>query len=92
MLNNPSRYMCYFTDASEDRLRRLIERTASRLEKRLEEITGHVQHVDDHVSHVDKGERDIQDLQREEMQRTNIVRSFCFSFVNCIFFYFTLLK
>ncbi|XP_022302544.2 short transient receptor potential channel 7-like [Crassostrea virginica] len=60
-------------DASEDRLRRLIERTASRLEKRLEEITGHVQHVDDHVSHVDKGERDIQDLQREEMQRTNIL-------------------
>lgn len=58
-------------DVTEDRLRRLIERTASRLEKRLDEITGHVQHVDDHVSHVDKGERDIQQLQKEEMQRTN---------------------
>lgn len=66
--------LCLVLDVTEDRLRRLIERTASRLEKRLDEITGHVQHVDDHVSHVDKGERDIQQLQKEEMQRTNTVR------------------
>lgn len=42
----------------------------------MDEIAGHVQHVDDHVSHVDKGERDIQQLQKEEMQRTNTVRRF----------------
>ncbi|XP_062590016.1 short transient receptor potential channel 3-like [Saccostrea cucullata] len=60
-------------DAAEDRIRRLIERIGSRLEKRLDEITGHVQHVDDHVSHVDKGERDIQQMQREEMKRTDLL-------------------
>ncbi|XP_048734236.1 short transient receptor potential channel 7-like isoform X1 [Ostrea edulis] len=60
-------------DASEDRIRRLIERTSSRLDKRLDEITGHVQHVDDHVSHVDQGEKDIQQMQKEEMKMTNLL-------------------
>jgi hypothetical protein len=32
-----------------------------------------VQHVDDHVSHVDQGEKDIQQMQREEMKLTNLV-------------------
>lgn len=62
-------------DASEDRIRRLIERTSSRLDKRLDEITGHVQHVDDHVSHVDQGEKDIQQMQKEEMKMTNLVHN-----------------
>ncbi|OWF44847.1 short transient receptor potential channel 3-like [Mizuhopecten yessoensis] len=57
-------------DAAEDKLRRLIERVASKLDERIDYIQTHLQNVDDNVNNVQKGGMNIQTMQKSEIDLT----------------------
>ncbi|XP_046362043.1 short transient receptor potential channel 3-like isoform X3 [Haliotis rufescens] len=52
-------------DASEDMLRKLIERVTSKIEKKIEELYSRIMNVESNVNNVQEGESDIVKLQQE---------------------------
>ncbi|XP_033724598.1 short transient receptor potential channel 3-like [Pecten maximus] len=57
-------------DAAEDKLRRLIENVASKLDERIDYIDTHLQNVADSVNNVQKGGMNIQTMQKSEIDLT----------------------
>ncbi|KAK3106625.1 hypothetical protein FSP39_023931 [Pinctada imbricata] len=57
-------------NATEDKLRRLIERVSSKTEKRLTELQGQLKGVENHVHNVQKGGNEIKTMQDTEIELT----------------------
>ncbi|XP_060073791.1 short transient receptor potential channel 7-like [Ylistrum balloti] len=57
-------------DAAEDKLRRLIENVANKLDERIDLIEKNLQTVEDNVNNVQKGGMNIQTMQKSEIDLT----------------------
>ena len=64
-------------DATEDKLRRLIELVASKIEGRLDDIENRLNTVDTSIGDVNKGANEIFSLQKTDMGLTEKVGSLC---------------
>ncbi|XP_069112758.1 short transient receptor potential channel 7-like [Argopecten irradians] len=62
-------------DAAEDKLRRLIENVAKKLDERIDYIDSHLQNVSDNVNNVQKGGMNIQTMQKSEIDLTQTLIS-----------------
>ena len=63
----------YLTDATEDKLRRLIELVASKIDTRLDEVDNRLRSLGERVDGVQKGSDDIFNLQKTDMDLTKTV-------------------
>jgi len=62
-------------DAAEDKLRRLIERIARKLEDKMDNLNKDLHNVDEHVNFVQRGGMDIRTMQKSEIDLTQTVMS-----------------
>jgi archaellum component FlaC len=68
--------MVYLTDATEDKLRRLIELVASKIDTRLDEVDNQLRSLGERVDGVQKGSDDIFNLQKTDMDLTKTVSKY----------------
>ena len=66
--------MFWTLDATEDKLRRLIELVASKIDNRLDDIDTRLNSLDGRVLDVHKGADNIHNLQRADMNLTMKVK------------------